>query len=487
MHAAGTNMEGEETRIGRGARDKTPLHSLMNPTHQQLNSYTKSDLQKHCDQLGLGRIWLNKDKLIEKLILHYKSIQEAEAYLTENPERENEREIPNTTELFYRFGNFMRETRDNFLVVNNSLAEKEKEIEELKTKLYFAEETIKQLEEILQKQTGSHTHQTELPSSHDGSVLLIGDSSLKEVKSSDLKQNVMIRTLPETNMNLLKSWIMEKLDHSPKECIIYCGTQDLLDEGVALEKVLDSLGAAVAELKKKNDEINVKVCELIPTLENNGLNTRINQYNSKLVEWCNSNGVCFVKTQEFFRLGTGDVDAICSENKDDKDYNLLNRIGAIRLLDAISSICTENFLCHDWKAIKANVCNFKSKSFIVNDSRDISRDYKSNRMVTGGNIIRSQRNRYHHSRSNYPRGLNGYASGQGYPENVNNRFGYSRIPHRQSSNNNQAHFSKNRYGCYNCGEFNHRQANCRFDHKIMCNICNEYGHKSRLCNQNIQY
>ena len=35
-------------------------------------------------------------------------------------------------------------------------------------------------------------------------------------------------------------------------------------------------------------------------------------------------------------------------------------------------------------------------------------------------------------------------------------------------------------GCYNCGEFNHHSSNCRYDHKIRCNVCSALGHKSRL-------
>ena len=487
MNAAATNIEEEEPRIRRTERNKTPLYSLSNPTHQQLSSYTKTDLQKHCDQLGLGNIWMNKDKLIEKLLIYYRSIEEAQVFLTENNEREDEREISNSAELFRRFENFMRETKDNFLVVNNSLAEKEKEIDELKTKLFFAEETIKHLQETLQKRTGSHGYQSPLPAAQDGSILLIGDSSLKEVKSSDLQENVIIRTLPEANMSLLKSWITEKLDHSPNECIIYCGTQDLLDEDQALEKVLDSLGTTIAKLKEVNDEINVKVCELVPALEKDCLNTRIDLYNSKLVKWCNENGVTFIKTQEFFKLGTGDVDTNCYESQDGENYDLLNRTGAIRLLDAISSICTDNFLCHDWKNIKSNLRNNKSKSFKVNNIRGMNRDYKVNRITEGNNKIRPQQIRYQLSRSNYPRGLNSYAHGQGRSENMNPRSRYSRIPNREGNDNNHEYFDRNKYGCYNCGEFNHRQTNCRFDHRIRCNVCYEYGHKGRLCKNNIQY
>ena len=36
-------------------------------------------------------------------------------------------------------------------------------------------------------------------------------------------------------------------------------------------------------------------------------------------------------------------------------------------------------------------------------------------------------------------------------------------------------------GCFNCGEQNHRQASCRFDHRLRCGLCHRLGHKQRLC------
>ena len=101
---------------------------------------------------------------------------------------------------------------------------------------------------------------------------------------------------------MLKSWILEKLDHCPKECIIYGGMQDLLDENGNTEKVLDVLGDLVANLKNKNSEVNVKVCELIPTLKSTELASKIEQFNSKLSNWCENNGVVFIKTHKYFNL-----------------------------------------------------------------------------------------------------------------------------------------------------------------------------------------
>ena len=41
--------------------------------------------------------------------------------------------------------------------------------------------------------------------------------------------------------------------------------------------------------------------------------------------------------------------------------------------------------------------------------------------------------------------------------------------------------SSYRHGCYNCGEHNHQQKNCRYDHMLRCAICHQLGHKQRLC------
>ena len=62
--------------------------------------------------------------------------------------------------------------------------------------------------------------------------------------------------------------------------------QDLLDENGNTEKVLDVLGDLVANFKNKNSEVNVKVCELIPTLKSTELASKIEQINSKLSNWC---------------------------------------------------------------------------------------------------------------------------------------------------------------------------------------------------------
>ena len=129
-------------------------------------------------------------------------------------------------------------------------------------------------------------------------------------------------------------------------------------------------------------------------------------------------------------------------------------------------------------------CNLK-----VDDRRDESHDdYMINGKIEGNNKLRQQQIRHNNSwNNNYSRSRQGYYVDQTRPDYANNRYGYSKVPNRDRNYPRSALSEGNSYGCYNCGEFNHRKANCRFDHKIRCNICYEYGHKSRLCKQNIHY
>ena len=230
---------------------------------------------------------------------------------------------------------------------------KDKEIEELKTKLFLAEERIKTLQGAVEKcMAGEHHNRN----SGDGKSLLVGDGYLKEVQSSDRSEETIVRTLPEADMDLLKSWVTEKMDFSIKSCVIYCGYQDLLKKDVDFENVFDDIGTIVAEIKRKNENVNVNICELVPSL-NREVSSRIDDYNLKLSNWCDKNGVAFIKTNSYFKFGTGNVDESCYDidNSSRCEEFGLSRIGAIRLLDAIANVFPEgSFTCSNWNGVKQN-------------------------------------------------------------------------------------------------------------------------------------
>lgn len=54
--------------------------------------------------------------------------------------------------------------------------------------------------------------------------------------------------------------------------------------------------------------------------------------------------------------------------------------------------------------------------------------------------------------------------------------------------NNRPTMTMNSYtGCYNCGELNHKQKRCRYETKLKCNSCFQYGHKAKFCSNRQQF
>lgn len=52
---------------------------------------------------------------------------------------------------------------------------------------------------------------------------------------------------------------------------------------------------------------------------------------------------------------------------------------------------------------------------------------------------------------------------------------YHRYDHSSSFTYNNKH---PKHGCFNCGEYNHSQVNCRYDYRVKCNLCHYLGHKN---------
>ena len=100
------------------------------------------------------------------------------------------------------------------------------------------------------------------------------------------------------------------------------------------------------------------------------------------------------------RFGTGDIDVNCYDCQDDKDYDLLSRVGAIRLLDAISSVCKDNFICHNWKKVKSDFSNSRNsmKSNDIKKRRDSN--YGLNHSMRGSIKVSSNQHKGHYSNVN---------------------------------------------------------------------------------------
>ena len=434
------------------------------PTREYFSNFTKTELRKLCRQLGLTKVWQNKDQLIDMLLHHHRTQENAQ---------EDGRDIEPSSDVIHKI---LKELQD----IKEDLASKDMEIHELNVMLKSANVTINRLndristlEERLQNPpTPGFDVNPETPENE--STLLIGDNNLSEVRLSDLDDNCAVKTLKDTTMDLAGCWVKEKLDVKPSNCVIYCGINDLT-ETEDLNGILDDLGFLISELKHKNETVNIFVCELAPYLKMD-IDNKISQYNDKLKDWCSVNGINLIKTNLSFRLATGEIDEMCYDCENSTSMVNLNRYGVLRLLSAISKQW-------DYMRLKGNM------------------KPKHKEMRPRPHYTSHQHNRGNHS--NKPNDSEGRNFRQApeyqYSDSFRrtSRYGQRRTDsrpkfHGQSQGRPFTHDSydmahntyateRNWRGCYNCGEHNHRQSNCRYDHRIRCNNCFSYGHKSRMC------
>ena len=162
----------------------------------------------------------------------------------------------------------------------------------------------------------------------------------------DLGENTYIRTISGANVDLIRSWVSEKLNWKPTRCFLVCGIHDIL-EGETSSNILDSIGTVITELKNKNENMEINICQLVPTLRVNELEDIINYYNNQLLEWSTDNGVSVIKCELSFKLGTGEVDELCFHQEHEHSGVFSNRCGAVRLLESINKQCDHFNLCND--------------------------------------------------------------------------------------------------------------------------------------------
>ena len=107
-------------------------------------------------------------------------------------------------------------------------------------------------------------------------TLLIGDDNFLQIRTSDLDEKCSIRTIRDANIDLIRCWIHEKLTWIPRSCILYCGYQDMC-EGNIIEETFDRLGSLIACLKQFNENMDIYICELVPSVKKPNLRRQSQQ------------------------------------------------------------------------------------------------------------------------------------------------------------------------------------------------------------------
>ena len=450
--------------------------SLENPTKHFLNTLKKNDLRNHCCELGIKGIWsYNKDRLIE-LILEKSQLQ------NENPIRDEDDE-PNESSPMLR--KVLLEVQE----IKERLAMKEIEVEDIYEKLTLSNEKLKQANEsisklqdevhFLKENRGNSSRNEQVSHEEQMSTLLIGDSNLGSIKPSDLAKSCRIRTIKDVSVSALKCWINDQLDWIPKNCIIYCGLKDILNNANP-SRILDNLVMVISDLKNKKEDMDIYICKVAPSIYDDDLQARINEFNDELETWSVSNNIHVIDTNTCFRMSNGNVDDMCYDIEDEL---VLNRLGTIKLLECIALKCEHFKLNEKWNVIKRthNLVNQKNDVNAIDISdenefppliyKNTSRVPMKEKNINNANVRDVQffnnnaRNHVQNKGSKHFRSFDHYNNA--YQSRVN--YSYGSNEYRNNT-------------CYNCGETNHRQSQCRYDHRLRCENCNALGHKKRWCN-----
>ncbi len=513
--------------------------------------------------------------------------------------------VPQELHSWVHEGNQSQKIATDVETIINKLKVKDDEIEllnvEIKTAYTLIDLLMKRVDELEKKETNkvesfnrkANTQEEILATPNK--CLLLGDTNLRKVRQSDLGDNCSVKTIPEANIDLLRSWVCEQLHIIPSECIIYCGLFDII-EGVSPENILSSIATLISDLRVKNNVMEISICQVAPVPSPQTLQCKIAEYNEHLTRWAELNGVKVIKTSTCHTLGTGEVDDLCFE-KENKANTILSRLGIIRLLTTIKRYCQGFHLSKDWDIIKRDTNTLFARKTIntthysqhqqnkvqlpaapskhhlnlfkqrptspISQTPEMESHYNitytphfasepshksishspdipinrpqtprtslfnpqslqclnspptlpqtsphSYASVTTGapqRILGSRHGFFNHNgRADGGQSMNSYKhEDDKYRNRGNTQTTYS---HTHHSSNYKPHLSNNtthiqehhdyrkqrigsnghqhqtrRVGCYNCGEFNHKQSTCRFDYKLRCELCHSLGHKMRLC------
>ena len=503
MAANDDNNSAEDIGMTGSEREREP--SLRVPTREYLRSLTKIDLQKHCRELGLSEIWVTKPKLIEKIMDKTNENRADETLANEENDISND---------------LLRRILEEVNELKREMKDKDQQIRELTNKLDDTQEIVDglygRITVVEERMSEESTNRNMDDPSPPEKTLLLGDTNLSKILRSDLVDSCKIRTINEANIDLLRCWVNEKLNWNPVKAVLYCGMSDVIaDRNVS--DVIDGLGTLVASLKEKNEAMEIFICELVPDMKEEALQSKVKDFNRKLIEWGYNNQVNIIKTDLPFKLGTGEIDELCFMGKEVDAPLTFNRYGAIRLLSTIIKQYPYLDLCVDLEQIRDSMNRKDSDN---PNGYDIpNNETKGTRLKRGR--VREQSNRIIYRlplNSGVPHGNQSHPS-RPHPRHSNpaphprhsHPAHYPRhshpaphshhshpAPHPQPlSYSHPRSDSRERYPlryrnegqnwppCLNCGERNHKQENCFYNHRIRCGTCKELGHKSKLCvNQN---
>ena len=172
-------MAGLNTSQNDGGDWESKDPSLENPTQDYLfNNFNKTELQKHCRHLGLPKIWVTKEKLVDMIMNNYYSLR------PKNNSKETQDNDP------------IQKLQQEVDELKELMIKKNTDIEDLNMILKTAHVTINKLSDrisTLEEQISREEVSESMARTPSEKILLIGDENLSDAETADFASDCSIQ------------------------------------------------------------------------------------------------------------------------------------------------------------------------------------------------------------------------------------------------------------------------------------------------------
>ncbi|XP_071850095.1 uncharacterized protein [Apostichopus japonicus] len=304
-------------------------------------------------------------------------------------------------------------------------------------------------------------------------VMIIGDSILKHVYEDDFTDEIVkVNCLPGATVKDVRNALLAQREdlHTFSHIIIHVGTNDINTHNPNVNDISADFEELITSIQLVNGHRpSIYISGPCPRSDDHA--PQIIDLNSHLKELTNKLDCKFLDNMASFTYADGEIDLSLYHG----DGVHLNRKGTVKLINKLTIIGP---ICIRKKSSKMENARHMGVS---NHSRNFYSQHRSNGTIHNntsryehrqqrmrGFINNDHQREYHRRPNRHPRTSN------------SSRQDWQRECHRKENRQPVAdHF--NHRGCFNCGERNHVEANCRLERRIECHHCHRLGHKASHC------
>ena len=148
----------------------------------------------------------------------------------------------------------------------------------------------------------NHDQQSKRPS-HHSKIAIVGDSMLKYLNSTKLRQNlrknVLVRTFPGAKVKDMKHYVQPTLSTPPETLVLHVGTNDLSQKSV--QEVLQDLTSLGQSICTDSPTTKLVISGIIKRTDNSNLTSKVSELNATLRQVCTTNNWGYISHESIDR------------------------------------------------------------------------------------------------------------------------------------------------------------------------------------------